>query len=76
MKNLKALDLSKTDNTTIPASCLANTNISTVLLPLGLTAIPNRAFYQAAITSIYIPETVQTIGEYAFISVNLLQGTL
>ena len=76
MKNLKALDLSKTDNTTIPASCLANTNISTVLLPLGLTAIPNRAFYQAAITSIYIPETVQTIGEYAFYQCKSITGNL
>ncbi len=76
MKNLKVLDLSETDNTTIPASCLANTNISTVLLPLGLTAIPNRAFYQAAITSIYIPETVQTIEEYAFYQCKSITGDL
>lgn len=76
MSNLKLLDMSGLDNTTIPASCLANTNIATVLLPLNLTAIPNRAFYQAAITSIYIPETVQTIGEYAFYQCKSLTGSL
>lgn len=76
MSNLKLLDMSGLDNTTIPASCLANTNIATVLLPLNLTAIPNRAFYQAAITSIYIPETVQTIGEYAFHQCKSLTGNL
>ena len=76
MSNLKLLDMSGLDNTTIPASCLANTNIATVLLPLNLTAIPNRAFYQAAITSIYIPETVQTIGEYAFYQCKSLTGNL
>ena len=76
MSNLKLLDMSGLDNTTIPASCLANTNITTVLLPLNLTAIPSRAFYQAAITSIYIPETVQTIGEYAFYQCKSLKGNL
>ena len=76
MSNLKLLDMSGLDNTTIPASCLANTNIATVLLPLNLTAIPSRAFYQAAITSIYIPETVQTIGEYAFYQCKSLKGNL
>ena len=76
MSNLKFLDMSGLDNTTIPASCLANTNIATVLLPLNLTAIPSRAFYQAAITSIYIPETVQTIGEYAFYQCKSLTGSL
>ena len=76
MSNLKLLDMSGLDNTTIQASCLANTNIATVLLPLNLTAIPNRAFYQAAITSIYIPETVQTIGEYAFYQCKSLKGNL
>lgn len=76
MSNLKLLDMSGLDNTTMPASCLANTKITTVLLPLGLTAIPNRAFYQAEITSIYIPETVQTIGEYAFYQCKSLKGNL
>lgn len=76
MSNLKFLDMSGLDNITMSASCLANTKITTVLLPLGLTAIPNRAFYQAAITSIYIPETVQTIGEYAFYQCKSIKGNL
>ena len=76
MSNLKLLDMSGTTNTTMPTSCLANSTITTVLLPLGLTAIPNRAFYQAAITSIYIPETVQTIGEYAFYQCKSIKGNL
>ena len=76
LKNLKALDISGTDNTTIPASCFANSTIKTVLLPLKLTAIPNRAFYQAAIKSIYIPETVETIGDYAFYQCKSIAGNL
>ena len=76
MSNLKALDLSEADNTTLPASCLAESDIPTVLLPLGLTAISNRAFYQAAITSIYIPDTVETIGEYAFSKTASLRGNI
>ena len=76
MKNLKLLDLSELDNTTLPASCLAGSTIPTVLLPLKLTAIPDRAFYQAAITSIYIPETVETIGNYAFYQCKVIAGDL
>lgn len=76
MTNLKLLDLSGLDNTTIPTGCLAGSTIATVILPLKLTAIPNRAFYQAAITSLYIPETVETIGDYAFYQCKSIQGDL
>ena len=76
MSNLKFLDLSGSKNTTLPASCLANSTIPTVLLPLELIAIPDRAFYKAKITSIYIPETVQTIGEYAFYQCKKVKGDL
>ncbi len=76
MSNLQMLDLSGLSNTTLPASCLEKTTIPTVLLPWNLTAIPNRAFYQSAITSIYIPETVQTIGEYAFYRCKSIKGNL
>ncbi len=76
MKNLKLLDLSGLDNTTLPASCLTGSTIPTVLLPLKLTAIPDRAFYQAAIMSIYIPETVETIGNYAFYQCKSIAGNL
>lgn len=76
MSNLQLLDISGLDNTTLPASCLEETTIPTVLLPWNLTAIPNRAFYQSSITSIYIPETVQTIGEYAFYQCKSIKGDL
>jgi hypothetical protein len=76
MSNLHLLNLSGLNNTTLPASCLANSTIATVILPLKLTAIPNRAFYQAAITSIYIPETVETIGDYAFYQCKATTGNL
>lgn len=76
MSNLKALDLSELSNTTLPASCLANSNIPTVLLPLGLTAIPDRAFYQSALTSIYIPEKVESIGTEAFAETASLRGNI
>lgn len=76
MSNLHLLNLSGLNNTTLPASCLANSTIATVILPLKLTAIPNRAFYQAAITSIYIPETVETIGDYAFYQCKAITGNL
>ena len=76
MSNLQLLDLSGLSNTTLPASCLEKTTIPTVVLPWNLTAIPNRAFYQSGITSIYIPETVQTIGEYAFYQCQSIKGNL
>ena len=76
LKNLKALDISGTDNTTIPANCFENSTISTVLLPLHLIAIPDRAFYKSAITSLYIPETVETIGNEAFYMCKSVKGDL
>ena len=76
MSNLQMLDLSGLSNTTLPASCLAGTTIPTVMLPWNLTAIPNRAFYQSGVTSIYIPETVQAIGEYAFYQCKSIKGNL
>lgn len=76
MKNLKALDLSKTDNTTIPASCLANTNISTVYCLLVLLRFQIVHFIKQQSLLIYIPETVQTIGEYAFYQCKSITGNL
>ena len=68
MKNLKALDLSETDNTTIPSSCLAKSTIQAVLLPQNLTVIPENAFNGSAIVSILIPNSVESIGNKAFYS--------
>ena len=76
MPNLKAVDLSELNDTSIPANAFVNSKISTVLLPLKLEKIANRAFYQAEITSIYIPENVETIGQYAFYGCSSLKGNL
>ena len=76
MKNLKYLNLSGIENTTMPARCFWKSTISTVILPEKLTAIPDSAFYQSGITGIVIPETVLTIGEYAFASCKKVQGDI
>lgn len=76
MKNLKYLDLSGIENTTMPTSCFWKSTISTVILPEKLTAIPDRAFYQSEITGIVIPETVLTIGDYAFAECKNAKGDI
>ena len=76
MKNVKLVDLSTLNNTSIPTNAFASSNISTVILPLKLKVIANRSFYNSAITSLYIPETVETIGDYAFANTKFLSGNL
>ena len=76
LPNLELLDLSELDDEELPAGCLEASNIPTVLLPMRLKKINNRAFYGAAITSLSLPETVETIGDYAFYNCSLLQGSL
>ncbi len=76
MPILESVDLAQIDNTTIPASCFKNSKIKTVILPLNLEAIPDNAFYESAITSISIPKTVLSIGNYAFSHCYELGGTL
>lgn len=76
MPNLKTVDLSELDDTIIPASAFSGSKVSAVLLPLGLRVISDRAFYQSAITSLYIPETVESIGEYAYAETVKLGGNV
>ena len=76
LKNLKTLDLSELEDTTMPTGCFRNSTIETVILPKNLTAIPDSAFYKAEITSITIPETVQTIGDSAFYDCQKAKGNL
>ena len=76
LPNLKSVDLSGLSDENIPASAFSGSKVSTVLLPLNLKTISNRAFYQSAITSIYIPETVESIGEYAFAGTQSLTGNV
>ena len=64
--NLKVLDLTRTDNTTIPPSCLAKSTIQAGVLPQNLTIIPENAFNGSAIVSILIPNSVESIGNKAF----------
>lgn len=75
-KDLKRVDLSDLDMTTIPASAFSRSSLQTVLLPKNLVVIPDRAFYQSKITSITIPETVVEIGEYAFYQCEQTRGDL
>ncbi len=72
MSNLKVLDLTGTDNTTIPPSCLAESTVQAVLLPQNLTVIPENAFNGSAIVSILIPNSVESIGNKAFYSCSSL----
>lgn len=76
MPNLKIVDLSELDDTIIPASAFSGSKVSAVLLPLKLRVISDRAFYQSAITSLYIPETVESIGEYAYAETANLTGNV
>lgn len=76
MPNLKTVDLSELDDTIIPASAFSGSKVSAVLLPLRLRVISNRAFYQSGITSLYIPETVESIGEYAYAETANLVGNV
>lgn len=76
MPLLNTLDLRDAQIETLPASCLAETRMSTVILPASLKKISSRAFYGSAITSLYIPESVEEIGDYAFANTSALTGNI
>ena len=76
MPLLNTLDLRDAQIETLPASCLAETKISTVILPSSLKKISSRAFYGSAITSLYIPESVEEIADYAFANTSALTGNI
>lgn len=72
MTNLKALDLSEAQITEIPNSAFDGKGwINSVILPEGLTRIGDYSFRGTNIRRIYIPSTVTTISQYAFISTPL-----
>ena len=73
---LKCVDLTDLDAETLPNSAFTGSTLQTVLLPRRLLAIPERAFYEAQITSLTIPEGVIEIGASAFYNCNKLQGNL
>lgn len=72
MNNLKALDLSEAQITEIPNNAFDGKGwINSVILPEGLTRIGDYSFRGTNIRRIYIPSTVTTISQYAFISTPL-----
>ena len=73
---LNTLDLRDIQNESLPASCLAETQISTIILPAALKNISSRAFYKSSITSINFPETIEEIGDYAFAETESLTGNI
>ena len=74
--NLKSVDLSELDDTNIPSSAFAGSQVSTVLLPAKLVSISSRAFDNSALTSLYLPETLESIESYAFRNTKQMSGDL
>lgn len=65
--NLKKVDLSNTLITSLPNGSFYNCQqLNDVKLPIALTDIGERAFYQSTITSITFPSSLQKIGAWAF----------
>lgn len=65
--NLKTVDLSNTQITSLPNGCFYNCDkLSEVKLPKDLTDIGNNAFISSAIASITFPPSLERIGDYAF----------
>ena len=65
--NLKTVDLSNTQITSLPNGCFFNCQqLNDVKLPIALTDIGERAFYKSAIASITFPSSLQKINAWAF----------
>ena len=64
---LKTVDLSNTQITSLPNGSFYNCQqLNDVKLPIALTDIGERAFYQSTITSITFPSSLQKIDAWAF----------
>ena len=51
----------------IPANAFRGTsNLTSVVIPEGITTIGNNAFYESGLTTITLPDTVTTVGTYCF----------
>ena len=65
--NLKTVDLSNTQITSLPKGSFYNCQqLNDVKLPIALTDIGERAFYNSAIASITFPNSLQKIDAWAF----------
>lgn len=65
--NLKTVDLSNTQITSLPNGCFYNCEqLSEVKLPKEFTSIGKNAFYKSSIASITFPPSLEKIGDWAF----------
>ena len=65
-QSLTAIDI-KSGTKAIGSNAFSNSNISTIVLPKGVTEIKDKAFYNASqLKIVYLPNTVETIGNSAF----------
>lgn len=78
MPQLVSVDLSGLTNTTMPDSTFyRRTSINSVILPAGLTAIPERAFQLGNLKGEFaFPASVASIRDYAFYGCDNLKGSL
>ncbi len=78
IKNLKRLDLSGLSNTTMPNSTFKQMPLEALVLPSGLTAIPNEMCRDCKkLKEVFpLPEHLVTIGEHAFYDCRNLTGEL
>ena len=75
MNRLVNVDLSEADITTIPSSKFKG-YVHKVVLPEGLTAIEEKAFFSSSVEYVNIPSTVETIGDNAFKNTNIREISL
>ena len=67
MPNLRYLDISGIDNTTLPKQAFyKSTNVTHVILPEALTEIGDYMFSESKIVAIKMKGSVRRIGDYAF----------
>ena len=67
MPNLKDLDISEVNITTLPTQAFYNsTNVENLILPKTLTTVGKEMFYKSKLKTVKIPANVTMIGESAF----------
>ena len=67
MPNLRYLDISDIDNTSLPAKAFyKSTNVTHLILPKTLTLIGDSMFYQSCLTAIKLQDSLKAIGDSAF----------
>ena len=72
--NLSDVELSKSASELIEQICTDKTKGYKTILPASLITIENEAFEGTAITNVVLPESVETIGDYAFANIKTLRN--